>query len=144
MPSLDGPIMPRVRILLPFFLLDSNRNSVGTVIGYVFYWLAVILSLVYMKFTEVSQPNLCFLYILLTEHPWSRAVLNFSDTNQQQKNVVEKRPTCLIVRRGHRHWRRRKRQNKRTTSSQRMESGNCHGLKLYFHAEYLSRSRSWK
>jgi high-affinity iron transporter len=32
----------------------SDYNLVGTVLSYVFYWLAVIVVLIYMKFTEVN------------------------------------------------------------------------------------------
>ena len=33
----------------------SNNASIGTVLGYVFYWVAVVVVLIYMKYKEVKS-----------------------------------------------------------------------------------------
>jgi hypothetical protein len=56
---LDGPIMQRVRIVICRSSAEMLTNFhlpriVGSVLAYVFYWLAVVAVLVFMKFNEVS------------------------------------------------------------------------------------------
>ena len=54
-PSLGGPIAPTVRLILSSLsLLLTEPALVGTILAYVFYWLAVIATLVYLKFSEAS------------------------------------------------------------------------------------------
>ena len=93
MPSLDGRTMLLVRIALLSFIIggrfcrDAHKCSfipaVGSVLAYVFYWIAVVAVLVYMKFKEVSSAVVHFHHICLTQFP-HRAARKFSAASQQR------------------------------------------------------------
>jgi hypothetical protein len=85
----DGPIMQQVRIVIRRSSAEILTNFhflqiVGSVLAYVFYWLAVVAVLVFMKFKEVSfAPVHLSLFRVLLPLP-HRAARNSSVANQRR------------------------------------------------------------
>jgi hypothetical protein len=75
------PVRPKLPEALHKFSLMIS--SVGTILSYVFYWIAVIVTLIFLKFKEVSHflRNLCTFSLSLL----SRVVLRFLVANRLQR-----------------------------------------------------------
>ena len=65
----------------------SNNATLGSVLGYIFYWLAAVVALIILKFKEVNK----LYFVLVTESN------QLNDVNRVAQNSSERNPRLVFV-----------------------------------------------